>query len=99
VTDPGGAIWFQPQATNAVRLTLRAGWNQVMWLGPSGTSAQAALQPILHAVTSLFVYDAGAQSFVRLWPAFAGLATRPIDTGDGLWVFVAESVSWAQPGS
>ena len=63
VDDPDGARWLRPSFAAARVQELVAGWNLVMWSGPSGTPVGEAVRPIAGALRGLHAWDADAQGY------------------------------------
>ncbi len=99
VDDPAGVQWRRPSFAAARVQDLLAGWNLVMWSGPSGTPVAEAVGPIADALRSLHAWDADAQRFRTYAP------DRPadlndalaLDNGEAFWLLLDEAAAWPQP--
>ena len=80
------------------RVSLRAGWNAVSWLGPP-TRITAALAPIAQEALRAYAWDAAEQRWLAFSPdAPAAVNTlRRLETGAIVWLLVAGEVVWGQP--
>ena len=76
-----------------------AGANLVTWTGPNGTPIAIALRGILDDVLAAFLGDPDARAYVifnRRVPASL-ITAAAIDYPQGLWLIMADDVSWEQP--
>ena len=99
VPPPALLFWEQPEFTGPRSVPLQAGFNLVTWTGPDGASVADAVAGLGGALRSLFVWDAGAQTFRSYnpaQPAFLNTATQ-LRFGDGLWIEVATPLTWEGP--
>ena len=80
------------------RVTLRAGWNTVSWLGPP-TRITAALAPIAQETLRAYAWDAAAQRWLAFSPDVpASLNTlRHLPTNAILWLLIEGEAVWPQP--
>jgi S1-C subfamily serine protease len=101
VDDPGGARWLRPSFAAARVQDLVAGWNLVMWSGPSGTPIAEAVRPIAEALDSLHAWDADAQAYRTYTPGQPAPpdALRTLDTGDAFWLLLDAPAAWPQPAA
>ncbi len=101
VDDPGGARWPRPGFAAARVQELAAGWNLVMWSGPSGTPVAEAVRPIAAALDSLHAWDADAQRYRTYAPDRPAQpdAPRTLDHGDAFWLLLDAPAAWPQPAA
>lgn len=99
VSDPAGALWAQPMFREAREVPLNAGFNLVLWSGPSATPIAEAVAALGDDVTAVFTWQQSEQAF-RSWrrdaPAFLNSASV-LNYGDGLWIQMSGSATWTQP--
>ena len=101
VDDPAGVQWRRPSFAAARVQELLAGWNLVMWSGPSGTPVAEAVRPIADALRSLHAWDADGERFRTYAP------DRPadlndagtLDNGEAFWLLLDEAAAWPQPSA
>ena len=101
IHTPNGGSWEQPAYREPRSAPLAPGFNLAMWTGPEGTSVVDAVAGITGQLEVLFTWDAAQQRFLRFSPTGPGFLNDPIvlNFGDGVWLQVSRSVSWAQPPS
>ena len=99
VDDPAGVEWQRPSFAAARVQELLAGWNLVMWSGPSGTPVAEAVRPIAGALLSLHAWDADAQQY-RTYPPDGPAQlddAHTLSNGEGLWLLLDADAAWPQP--
>ena len=101
VDDPAGVQWRRPSFAAARVQELLAGWNLVMWSGPSGTPVAEAVGPIADALRSLHAWDADAQRFRTYAPDRPADLNdaRTLDNGEAFWLLLDEAAAWPQPSA
>ena len=101
VDDPAGVQWQRPSFAAARVQELLAGWNLVMWSGPSGTPVAEAVGPIADALRSLHAWDADAQRFRTYAPDRPADLNdaRTLDNGEAFWLLLDEAAAWPQPSA
>ena len=101
VDDPAGVQWRRPSFAAARVQELLAGWNLVMWSGPSGTPVAEAVRPIADALRSLHAWDADAQRFRTYAPDRPADLNdaRTLDNGEAFWLLLDEAAAWPQPSA
>ena len=101
INTPNGGSWEQPAYREPRSAPLAPGFNLAMWTGPDGTAVVDAVAGISGQLEVLFTWDGGQQRFLRYsttGPDFLNDALV-LNFGDGVWLQVSRSVSWAQPPS
>lgn len=98
VTNPAGALWVQPEVTDARSLELTAGWNLVLWTGPDGTPIAEALTEVAEDLEAAYTYDAATQQYQIYHPDLpSSLNTAAtLDDGEGLWLKMRAAATWIQ---
>ena len=99
VDDPAGVQWRRPSFAAACVQALLAGWNLVMWSGPSGTPVAEAVGPIADALRGLHAWDVDAQRFRTYAPDRPADLNdaRTLDNGEAFWLLLDEAAAWPQP--
>ncbi|MDE2640383.1 MAG: trypsin-like peptidase domain-containing protein [Chloroflexota bacterium] len=99
VDDLTGARWHRPSFAAARVQELVAGWNLVMWSGPSGTPIAEAVRPIGEALQGLYTWDADAQDYRIYAPDRPAPPDAPamLDYGDAVWLRLDAPAAWPQP--
>ena len=92
-------VWSQPAAEAGARaVTLQRGLNFVTWTGP-GIAVEGALRELGDRVETVFRWNGILRRFELVAPVLPlpGVE-RVLRPRDLLWVRVAQSVTWEQPG-
>lgn len=96
--SPSGGVWRQPIEPGSNVASLAAGFNLVMWGGPSVAIAEAVAS-LGDAFQAAFHWSAPSERF-REYRANAPQSLRdnfPIGFGDAIWLQVSAPMDWLQP--